>query len=156
MTILIDTTVLSNFARVKLDYVLQQIWGNEVFIALEVAEEYQVGVKTGRMPSLASIELITLTPTSEEASLSSTLPQRLGRGERASIAIAFNRGSAIATDDALARRVAYDLGISVTGTIGILQRCIERRILSARQAQQALEGMIAAGYYSPTRNLEDE
>lgn len=156
MTILLDTTVLSNFARVKLDYVLQQIWGNEVFIALEVAEEYQVRVNTGRMPSLASIELITLTSTPEEVSLSSTLPQRLGRGERISIAIAFIRGAAIATDDAFARRVAYDLGISVTGTIGILQGSLERQILSARQAQHALEGMIAAGYYSPTRNLKDE
>ena len=102
MRILLDTTALSNFARVKLDYVLKQIWGNEVCIALEVAEEYQAGVKTGSMPSLALIELITITPTPEEVSLSPTMPQRLGRGERASIA--FNRGTPIATGNFVSYR----------------------------------------------------
>ena len=156
MAILLDTTVLSNLARVRLDHVLQQIWGNQVCVASEVAEEYQLGVKTGKLPSLASKELIILNPTPEEAALEPTMPRRLGRGERASIAIAFTRGAAIATDDAFARRVAYDLGIAVTGTLGILQRCIERRILSADEAQEALDSMIAAGYYSPIRNLKDE
>lgn len=156
MTVLLDTTVLSNFARVKIDHVLQEIWSDQVCVTVEVAEEYQAGVKAGRLPSLASKELKILTLTPEEAALESTMPQRLGVGERASIAMALNRGAAIATDDALARRVANELGIAVTGTIGILQRCIARQILSVRQAQHALEGMIAAGYYSPARNLKDE
>ena len=90
----------------------------------------------------------------EEKGFEQTMPRLLGRGERTSLAIAFNRRAAIATDDGLARKVARNLGISITGTIGVLQRAVQREILSDSQAQQALDEMIAAGYYSPVSKLD--
>ena len=146
--------MLSNFARVKLEYVPQRIWGDQACVAAEVIEEYQAGVKMGRLPSLTWAAVRVLKPSRKEKAFEQTMPQLLGRGERASLAIAFNRGAAIATDDALARKVARDLGVSITGTIGILQRGVQREILSDSQAQRALDEMIAAGYYSPVSKLD--
>jgi predicted nucleic acid-binding protein len=146
--------VLSNFARVKLEYVPQRIWGDQACVAEEVIEEYQAGVKAGRLPSVTWAAVRVLKPSREEKAFEQTMPQILGSGERTSLAIAFNRRAAIATDDALARRVARNLGISTTGTIGILQRAVQREILSNKQAQRALDEMIAAGYYSPISNLD--
>lgn len=154
MAILLDTTVLSNFARVKLEYVPQQIWGDQACVAEEVIEEYQAGVKVGRLPAFTWTVLRVLKPSREEKAFEHTLPQHLGRGERTSLAVAFNRRAALATDDALARKVARNLGISITGTIGILQRAVQREILSDSQAQLALDEMIASGYYSPVSKLD--
>ena len=154
MAILLDTTVLSNFARVKLEYILQRIWGDQACVAIEVIEEYQAGVKVARLPSFTWAAVRVLKPSPEEKAFEQTMPQLLGRGERTSLAIAFNRRAAIATDDALARKVARNLGISITGTIGILQRAVQREMLADSQAQRALDEMIAAGYYSPVSKLD--
>lgn len=146
--------MLSNFARVKLGYVPQRIWEDQACVAEEVIEEYQAGVKGGRLPAFTWETVRILKPSREEQAFEQTLPQLLGRGERTSLAIAFSRRAAIATDDALARKVARDLGISITGTIGILLRAVQREILSDSQAQWALDEMIAAGYYSPVSKLD--
>jgi len=106
------------------------------------------------LPHLTWAAVRVLKPSREEKAFEQTLPQLLGRGERTSLAVAFNRRAAIATDDALARKVARHLGISITGTIGILQRGVQREILSASQAQRALDEMIAAGYYSPVSKFD--
>jgi predicted nucleic acid-binding protein len=108
----------------------------------------------GRLPFLTWAAVRVLKPSRDEKAFEHTLPQLLGKGERASLAIAFSRKAAIATDDALARKVARNLGISITGTIGILQRGVQREILSDSQAQRALDEMIAAGYYSPISKLD--
>lgn len=108
----------------------------------------------GRLPAFTWAALRVLKPSREEKAFEYTLPQLLGRGERTSLAVAFNRRAALATDDALARKVARNLGISITGTIGILQRAVQREILSVSQAQRALDEMIASGYYSPVSKLD--
>ena len=156
MLILLDTTVLSNFARVRLNHLPQLLWGDQVFVALEVIEEYKIGIQTVGLPPDAWQEMKILRTSAHEQALEQTMPQRLGKGERASIAIACVRGAAFATDDSFARQVAHELGIQVTGTVGILQRCIQRKLLSFSQAQKALDVMIVHGYRSPTRSLIDE
>lgn len=148
MAILLDTTVLSNFARVKLEYVPQQIWGDQACVAEEVIEEYQAGVKVGRLPAFTWTALKVLKLSREEKAFEHTLPLLLGRGERTSLAVAFNSRAA------LARKVARNLGISITGTIGVLQRAVQREFLSDSQAQRTLDEMIASGYYSPVSKLD--
>ena len=108
----------------------------------------------GRLPSLTWAAVRVLKPSREEKAFEQTMPQLLGRGERTSLAIAFNRRAAIATDDALARKVARHLGISITSTIGILQRGVQGEILSDSQAQRAVDEMIAVGYYTPVSKLD--
>jgi predicted nucleic acid-binding protein len=139
LAILLDTTVLSNFARVRLEYVLQGIWGDQASVVEEVIEEYQTGVKAGRLPFLTWDALRILAPSRSEKAFGKTMPHSLGRGERLSLAIAFSRRGAIATDDALARKVANSLGILTTGTIGILHRAVQRKFLSDEEAQRALD-----------------
>lgn len=49
----------------------------------------------------------------------------LGRGEREGIALAIEVGAAFVSDDLTARKKARALGLSVTGTLGLLSRMYE-------------------------------
>lgn len=71
------------------------------------------------------------------------------------MAVAYLRNALFATDDLLARKVALRYRIQMIGTVGILIQCINREVLILPQAQKALNEMIAAGYHSPIRSLED-
>jgi predicted nucleic acid-binding protein len=55
------------------------------------------------------------------------------------------RGCRFASDDADARAAARRLGVSVTGTLGIL---------ALAQANALLADMVAAGYRSPMERLD--
>ena len=156
MLVLLDTTVLTNFARVELASAPLRLWGDQVYTTAEALAEYHAGAQTAGLPRLAWKELRILESTSEEQALALTMSSRLGKGERACIAIAYMRGAIFATDDGFARRVARDYAIQITGTVGILKSCIQHRLLSQSQGQKALDEMIASGYHSPIQNLSDE
>jgi predicted nucleic acid-binding protein len=64
------------------------------------------------------------------------------------------RNALLATDDQLARRAAKLHGIELIGTVGVLKTCAQSGLLSQPEAQQKLEEMIAAGYYSPVSRLD--
>lgn len=57
------------------------------------------------------------------------------------------------TDDSDARRYARQSGIPVTGTLGILVRLVQKRLLSLDEANLLLAEMVKYGYYSPVTDL---
>jgi len=57
------------------------------------------------------------------------------------------------TDDRKARQVALDLGIKITGTLGILVVAVERRKISLEEANRLLKAMVESGYRSPVDEL---
>lgn len=87
--------------------------------------------------------------TEEELRLFQSLPRRLHHGEAACLAIASQRNWAFLTDDKLARKMAQDLGIVVSGTLGVLVQAVERGILMIEEGDKLLRAMIARGYRSP-------
>ena len=113
-----------------------------------------VGVTAAGLPPLLWKQLRLVKLSAEEESLASTLFPRLGIGERTCLAVAFVRGSMLATDDKPARHDAKQHGLPVIGTIGILRSCGKHSILSRSEAQIFLEKMIAAGYYSPVLKMD--
>jgi predicted nucleic acid-binding protein len=59
----------------------------------------------------------------------------------------------VVTDDRAARATCRELGIPLTGTIGILVACIGDRMLDAEAADETLLRMIKAGFHSPVTSI---
>jgi predicted nucleic acid-binding protein len=70
--------------------------------------------------------------TKEELCLFQSLPRRLHHGEAACLAIARQRNWAFLTADKLARKMAQDLGIVLSGTLGALAQAVKRGILQVQ------------------------
>ncbi len=59
----------------------------------------------------------------------------LDRGEREAIALArLSKADLVVLDDKAARRIAFDLGLSVTGLLGVLDRAAAQGLLDLRAA----------------------
>lgn len=164
MNVILNTTILSNFARVGRLDLLQAVLGN-VYISTEVYAEVQDGLAEGYEFYSALEELIHLpegeqwlkltAPTDEELHVFTNLLGALHRGEASCIAIAVSRGWAFLTDDAHARSTARNLNITVSGTLGILMRAVKDKHLTLVEGNGMLGQMIEAGYYSPYDNLAE-
>lgn len=154
MLVLLDTTILTNFALVGLTSIPIELWGNQAATAAEVLEEYAAGVEARKLPRENWTDLKIITLSSDEQVLGIRLFSRLGMGERSCLTVSMIRGAMLATDDQLARRAAENQGIRLIGTVGILRTRVKSRLLSLTDAQLKLESMIAAGYYSPVAKLD--
>lgn len=154
MLVLLDTTVLTNFALVGLTSIPKDLWREQACTTAEVLEEYAAGVVAGRLPRVDWTKLNTIRLSSEEQLFGVQMFPNLGRGERTWLAVAIVRHAMRATDDQLARRVAKLRKVELLGTVGILKTSVQSGLLSQLEAQQKLEEMIDAGYYSPVLKLD--
>jgi predicted nucleic acid-binding protein len=163
MSTISNTTVLSNFASIDQLTVLQDLYGS-LAISLEVYEEIQVGLEEGyRFYTALENQIAPMTPTGwvhltsvsgdEELRLFSNFPLKLYQGEASSLAIAHHRDWLFLSDDLDARRMARQLGIRLSGSLGCLVLAVERRMCSLRQANVWLTQMIEQGYHSPVIEL---
>lgn len=145
MSVIANTTVISNFSGIGRLDLLRQLYGT-LYISTEVYREIQVGLEEGYryyqsidqlIHPLATDGWTRLTSVTEEQELHifSTLPQRLHYGEASSIAIAQHRGWYFLTDDMAARRQATQLGVHVSGSVGCLVLAVERDPLPTRTGQ---------------------
>jgi hypothetical protein len=159
MKVIANTTVISNFAAVgRLDLIRGLLI--EVCISTDVYGEIQDGITEG-IEYYTGIEdhiypftldgWLHLCPIQgdEELRLFNQLPAALHRGEASCLAIAAQRGWAFITDDSRARKAARALGISISGTLGLLIEAVKIDLLSASEADRLLDMMIALGYRSP-------
>lgn len=163
MRVIVDTTVISNFASIGQLDVLRQLYGS-LAMSTDVYDEIQAGLAEGYrfyegieqwVAPLAEGGWLHLTSMSHEQELRyfRELPARLHRGEIASLAIARHRGWLLLTDDRAARTEATRLGVPVSGSLGCLVLAIERHLCSLSQANSWLQEMIHQGYHSPVTDL---
>ncbi len=151
--VLIDNTVLSNFAKVNRLDLLKRAF-EKLYVTEQVLEEFKLGIERGVLPNI-SLDFEVLKLEGEEIELYNSLRAKLGKGEASCLAIAKNRNMKFLTDDSDARKAANILGIPVSGTIGVLVRCIERNIISKEEGNKILKEMIAKGFYSPISDLDE-
>jgi predicted nucleic acid-binding protein len=158
-----NTTVLSNFARIRQLALLRSLYG-VLYISAEVYTEVQDGLDEGYAfytgieqlvyPLAADgwIHLTSMTDT-EELRLFAAMPRGLHQGEASSLAIAAQRGWTLLTDDRAARREAARLGIRLSGSVGCLVLGVEQGHCTLDTANDWLHTMIQQGYYAPTSDL---
>ena len=123
MTVISNTTVLSNFASIYQLDVLRQLFGT-IYISTEVYEEIQHGLDENyefynviegliRPPNQSGWLAMTSMVDDQEINLFSQMPARLHRGETSCIAIAKRRDWLLLTDDRAAREYAIKLDIHI-------------------------------------------
>jgi hypothetical protein len=69
--------------------------------------------------------------------------------------VAAQRNGRILTDDRDARKLAAQLKIPVSGTLGILLRLVQIDALMLFEANEMLGQMVSKGYRSPVQKLEE-
>jgi predicted nucleic acid-binding protein len=163
MSIVSNTTVLSNFASIGALDRLRELYG-EVYLPTEVYQEIEHGLEEG-YSFYSGIEdvlypgnrdgwlRLTTLRGEDEIKLFSSMPGRLHAGEASCLAIAQQRGWLLLTDDKAARQQAILRKVAVTGTVGCLILGIERGLWSLEQANGWLEKIVASGFRSPVTDL---
>ena len=162
MSVIANTTVISNFASIGQLDLLRRLFG-VVHISTEVHQEILAGLHEGyrfyqdvdpHVYPLSAEGWIRLTSLNEEEiAILSTLPAHLHEGEASCIAIARNRGWWFLSDDREARNTAFEYTIHVSGSVGCLVITAERGLASPAQANSLLQEMIRRGYRSPVSDL---
>jgi predicted nucleic acid-binding protein len=163
VSVVADTTVLSNFASTGQLGLLRELFG-ELHVPTEVLGEVRAGLEEGyrfyegleaQVHPLAADGWLRLTGLRDEEELRAfgAVPRSLHGGEAAGLAIALRRGWVLLTDDRAARGEAARLGLRVSGTIGCLVLAVERGLCSVEQANGWLAAMIELGYHSPVTDL---
>lgn len=153
--IVLDNTVLTNFALVKRAEWVIGLLGDGAWTTTAALGEYEAGVADGTLPPAVWQALVVVTPTNEETLLAHGWRPRLGLGERTCLAVALLRQAILASDDRRARRMAQQQGVPVTGTIGLLVIGVQQQRWLLTEANAALAEMITWGFHSPVTRLDD-
>jgi predicted nucleic acid-binding protein len=165
-SIILDTTVLSNFAAVGQIPLLERLYRDQACTTLMVAEEMRAGLDAGYwyLQSVAEalsplwstgwLPVLALESV-EEQTLYVEFATFLGPGEASCLAVAITRGLTLASDDLAARRTAARRGVRLTGTIGILIRLVCEGHLPLAAANSILAQMITLRYRAPVERLDD-
>ena len=154
--IVVDNTVLSNFALIDSLDLLQKASKTELCTTQYVTDEFNQGVEIGRLPqSDLGWILLCCFETPEEKRLFLRINLYLGRGEAACLSIAIARGYKLLTDDWDAREWGLREGVSISGSIGVLVDLIRNNSISIKEGNELLLRLIKKGYYSPIVQLDE-
>lgn len=163
MSVITNTTVLSNFAAISQIDLLRRLF-THLYLPTEVYEEINNGLQEGYQFYTGITDMIypfnpdgwlRLASFADDAELRelATLPTTLHAAESACLSIARHRNWLLLTDDQAARKIALQRSIALSGTIGCLVLAVERNICPLIEANTYLAQMIAAGYRSPYNHL---
>ena len=155
MMLLLDNTVLSNFALVGRIELLTAALGYQVATTPQVIDEFNEGIARGRVPETRLDWLEVINLEAKEETVFQELLMRVNAGEAACLSVDSQRNGRILTDDRDARKLAAQLKIPVSGTLGILLRLVEIDTLTLFEANEILGQMVSKGYRSPVQKLEE-
>lgn len=165
MTIIANTTVISNFSAIRQIDLLRSLH-RTVHISVQVYEEIQKGWEEGygfyadiekHIHPFSESGWIRLAGMTGEAEYGTfrVLSARLGKGEASCLSIAEQRKWLFLTDDLEARKRAASMKVSISGTLGCLLLAVEKRHCALERGNGLLLQMIEQGYHSPVRDLRD-
>jgi predicted nucleic acid-binding protein len=154
--ILINNTVLFNFALARAVSLLREFCGSKGRATVQVLAEFEEGVQRGVLPptTLDWLKRVRLRGP-QERTLFVYLRRQLGVGEASSLAIAMVRGYDFLTDDMKARRVAQTEGVTVSGSVGVLLELIRMPKLTLEEGNHLLRAFILLGYFSSVERLDE-
>ncbi len=155
MLVLLDNTVLSNFASVRRADLLQLALGPGAATTPQVMGEFLAGVALGHVPETDWAWLSVLSLSAAEEESCQRFLRHLNKGEATCLAIAAHRPARVLTDDRDARTFAGRSGIAISGTLGVLVRLVRLAHLTGAQADALLRQMIDHGYHSPVESVHE-
>ena len=140
--IIADTSSLIAFERINLLQILCKIY-KEVVIPESVIKEF------------GNLSLPCLSIRKVESNLLKLLiaDLNLGKGEADVVALASQTGLKIIIDDSKARRVAENMGLKLTGTIGVLLKAERLGLIAS--AHDKVRELREKGFYVSEELLED-
>ena len=118
--LVVDTTTLSNFARISRPDLLRTALGSQGVLTEMVRAELRSGEASGLIPIHDWDWLPELELSPSEVRLFAALAEIVDYGEASCLAIAISQGAIVVTDDFQARRLARKEGVQVTGPLGVL------------------------------------
>jgi predicted nucleic acid-binding protein len=165
MSVIANTTIISNFASLEALNLLRHCWP-DLHISEQVFTEIQAGLEQGYtfyagvdqlLFPLAKDGWLKLTSMQTEAERIQygNLLGKLHHGEASCLAIAHERKWTFLTDDKTARAAGKRLQIPISGTLGSLVRLIKQEQLSFDEAENMLKTLTANGYYAPVNSLKE-
>lgn len=140
--IIIDTSSLIALERINLLQILCKIY-KEVVIPESVIKEF------------GNLSLSCLSIRKVESNLLKLLitDLNLGKGEADVIALASQTGLRVIIDDLKARKAAENMGLKLTGTIGVLLKAERLGLIAS--AQEKVRELREKGFYVSEQLLED-
>lgn len=137
-----NTSPLQYLHQIGLLDILPAIYGR-ILVPQAVMDEISTGRHSGvNLPDLAALDWLEAR---EVAPTSWPVPRDIHRGEAEVIALARLSGNAkIILDDLAARKHAKLLGLSVTGTLGVLLKAKEKCLID--HVRPHVESLSAAGF----------
>lgn len=140
--IIIDTSSLIALERINLLQILCKIY-KEVVIPESVIKEF------------GNLSLSCLSIRKVESNLLKLLitDLNLGKGEADVIALASQTGLKVIIDDLKARKAAENMGLKLTGTIGVLLKAERLGLIGS--AQEKVRELREKGFYVSEQLLED-
>ena len=156
--VFLDATVISNFASTNSIEFLVNILEAPV-VAPAVRDEIEQGTDFGHEYLTSAVEAFDkglavsdVPPETGRASLG----KRLDPGETEALRGAFERDGTLATDDLAARRLATELDVPVTGSVGLLVLGIKREHIDSETADEWIDiWRTERGYYAPVESVTE-
>lgn len=155
VVVLLDSTVLSNFAYVQRPDLLCTALGEIAATTPMVMTELRTGETQGKVPGCDWSWLPVVELTAEEQRLTAEFSLQLDPGEAECLAVAQVREGRILSDDLAARRCADQRGIEVSGTLGVLLLLVNQCYLDLDEADKLLRTMVEHGYHSPVASFRE-
>ena len=153
-----DATVISNFASTSSVEFLVHLLEAPIVVPA-VRDEIERGVKHGHEYLTSAVEAfdngLAVSDVPPEIGRV-TLHERLDPGETEALRGAVERNGTIATDDLVARRLATELDVSVTGSVGLLVLGIKREHIDSETADEWIDiWRTERGYYAPVESVTE-
>ena len=156
--VFLDATVISNFASTSSVEFLVHLLEAPIVVPA-VRDEIERGVKHGHEYLTSAVEAfdngLAVSDVPPEIGRV-TLHERLDPGETEALRGAVERNGTIATDDLVARRLATELDVSVTGSVGLLVLGIKREHIDSETADEWIDiWRTERGYYAPVESVTE-
>lgn len=150
--IVADSDPLIAFARIERLELLRKLY-NQVLIPRTVAEEIAPkGLRKKGVIALQTAPWISVQEL-QDSQILNMVPAYLGGGERAAIALAYERNLELFTDDADARKEAQYLGITVFGSLAALLDAKERGFIP--KVKPVLDALVKGGFWISSKLYQD-
>ena len=149
---MLDATVLSNFAYTD-DLSLFEALPAQFVSVSTVIDELRAGIEDGYEYLERAIDTVEMVDVESEPD---DVLADLDPGETHALHVAQERTGTLATDDLAARGVARDLGVPLTGSVGVLVRLVLRNELTTEEADTILQCWIEdVQYRSPVDSVTE-